>query len=68
MKVESRYVEYSGGKRVVEGKWFLMSPLKCPKGCMDVGMSERDARRMAKRFERGDLKRGCSNFEYRVAV
>ena len=69
MKVQSRYVEYIGDKRVCEGKWFnYWSAKGCPKGCLEIGMTLKDAREWKKKFESIDKKAGCSNFEYRVTI
>lgn len=66
MKVQSRYVEYSGGKRVVEGVWYDFVGGNCPEGCMDVGFPLREVRKLKVLFEKGDKKSGNSNFEYRI--
>lgn len=65
MKIESRYVEYMGFRRVHEGKW-VRHMEKVPEGCLDVGLDEPVAFKRVKRFEEKERKEGCSNFEYRV--
>ncbi len=66
MKVQSRYVEYIGRNRVVEGVWVDHRGGNCPEGCLDVGFPLHEARKWKKWYEREEEKAGCSNFEYRV--
>jgi len=72
MKVQHRYVEYSGGKKVYSGPWIdhCGDVRPCPEGCLKVssGMSLKEARMWKKKFLADERKAGCSNFEYRVAV
>ena len=69
MKIVSRYVEYMGGERVAEGKWFRHWPTKgCPVGCLDIGITLKEARVLKTRFEDADKKAGCSNFEYGITI
>ena len=73
MKVQSRYIEYSGGKRVYESPWkdHRGADLPTPEGCLKVegkGMTWKEAMAWKRKFEAEERKAGCSNFEYRVAV
>lgn len=65
MKIESRYVEYSFGNKVHEGKWIRYMK-DVPEGCLDVGVDELEAQRRVKRLEKMERRHGGSNFEYRV--
>ena len=65
MKIESRYVEYSGSKRVVEGVW-SSHMAEAPAGCMDVGISKEIVLKRLRMFKAQERRDGCSNFEYRV--
>ena len=63
MILESRYVEYSFGKRVVEGVWKRYM-LPCPSGCLEIGISREEVDRRIRIWTMVD---DCSNFEYRAA-
>lgn len=65
MKVQCRYVEYIGSKRVVEGVWVDKIGGNCPRGRLGIGISLKEARKWKKKFETEE-KGKCSNFEYRV--
>lgn len=65
MKIESRYVEYSGGKMVVSSPW-KRHVVGVPKGCMDVGISRKEALRRVRAWRKAEKEGGCYNFEYRV--
>jgi len=69
--VESRYVEYSGSKMVYASPWHDHCGGGCPEGCLrtaESGMSLKKARQMKKWLQVVDRQKGCSNFQYRVAV
>ena len=73
MKVQHRYVEYIGYKRVYASPWqdHRGGGLPCPEGCLKVeggGISLKEARLWKKKFEAKEKKAGCSNFEYRIAI
>lgn len=62
--LQSRYVEYSGGKMVYNTEWRLHGPESCPVGCLQVGrMTWKEAHKLKKVFLKRD---GSGNFEYRV--
>ena len=66
MIVESRYVEYSRGKRVYACEWSRHWMAPCPEGCLDVGIRRVDALKRVRESRERDKKEKCSNFEYRA--
>jgi hypothetical protein len=68
MRVQSRYVEYIGSKKVYAAPWNDYIGGNCPDGCLGVGLTLKEARAWKKKFEDSEKAAGCSNFEYRVAV
>ena len=64
VRLQSRYVEYCGGKMVYSTEWRLHGPESCPVGCLQVGcMGWVEAHELKKRFLKSDES---GNFEYRV--